>query len=74
MANPNPGPLSKWLFIITMVGALAYIGSAFVFVILPSDTDSPATEAPAVTEKTADESKNKPPAAAAEPSKGGDAK
>ena len=57
MANPNPGPLSKWLFIITMVSAVAYIGAAFGYVILadpeggnskPAQTavDSPAKEAP----------------------------
>ena len=40
MANPNPGPLSKWIFIITMVGAVAYIGAAFSFVILPTESSS----------------------------------
>ena len=53
MANPNPGPLSKWLFIITMVGAVAYIGAAFSFVIM-ADSDGAAIE-----KKTAAVSANK---------------
>ncbi len=34
MANPNPADLSKKLFFITMIGAVLYVGAAFVFVIL----------------------------------------
>ena len=52
MANPNPGPLSKWLFVITMVSAVAYIGAAFGYVILADPEDGsgkpakPAVETP----------------------------
>ena len=33
MANPNPGPLAKWIFVITMAGAAAYIGAVFAFIL-----------------------------------------
>ena len=56
MANPNPGPLSKWLFLITMIGAVAYIGSAFVFVIM-ADSDGATVQQPAAVSAAKGDSK-----------------
>ena len=65
MANPNPGPLSKWLFIITMVGAVAYIGAAFAWVILP-EKESVVVKTGTQVEK---KEQAKKPAQATEPEK-----
>lgn len=55
MANPNPGPLSKWLFVITMVSAVAYIGAAFGYVILADPDDGNSKPAESAVEAPANE-------------------
>ena len=58
MANPNPSVLSKQLFVITMIGAVAYIGAAFAFVIMGnSDESDVAQNTAAVTSVTTETKK-----------------